>query len=408
MLALFSWAALSSFARQAAFLIVNLMLFERLSRPMYGALALGFAYRAVFAGLGECGIRQIAWREIARHRAKAGELTASFLGVKSLTAVAALGLYLGLMPLLWEPALPAAIFLLFGLGIVLNGGTFDFPLFGLDRMDLVARCSIAAYAIYLFGCLLWVQDDATAWFVPVLFVGAMGLLISLEVRWFQAEHGPLRLRFDAAGSILSQAWPIGVAETMHRLALAYPVILLGITAGSERVGDYRLGELGYVFLAHFGHLAGTATFSRVAAAFHQRRRALRALLTDLLGWVSLGALLAAMCFFIAGPPALALVFRQEIAAETSEVLRILALALVFAIPGRLLTALLAAVERQGMMLVASTITVCLGVTAGWIASSTHGIQGMASAVLATEVVRMVFLLWVYWRTVGPIAKRRSV
>ncbi len=407
---LFSWVVVASLARQLVFLVVNIVLFERLSRSVYGAIALGFAYRAVFAGLGEFGIRQTGWRDIARHRDRAGELTPALLGAKSATTMAAVALYLGLMPLLWEPQLPLAIILFFGLAIAFNGGTFDFPLLGLSRMDLVARYSLVAYGAYLVGCLMLVHDDTTAWRVPAFFVASMGLLISLEIRWFQANHGPIHLRFRhlEMRRIFRQSWPIGAADTLHRLAVAYPVILLGLTAGSNSVGNYRLGELGFAFLAHFGHLFATASFSHVSEVFQHRRSELSPALTRLAGWVMAGALLAGSGLFHFGPRLLTLAFTENAVQETLRVVQVLAGALILAVPARFLTALLAAINRQQVMLVANSIAVVLGIGGGWVASSTYGIVGMAWAVLATEAIRTGFLVIVYWQELRKSPSDRPV
>ncbi len=78
------------------------------------------------------------------------------------------------------------------------------------------------------------------------------------------------------------------------------MILLGITAGSDQVGDYRIGEPGFAFLAHFGHLFATASFSHVSEVAQHRRVELPNVLAKLLTWTTLGGLLAGLGLFFAG------------------------------------------------------------------------------------------------------------
>ena len=399
MLKLFSWVVLSSLARQLAFLVVNIVLFGRLSRSTYGAIALGFGYLSVFAGLGEFGIRQIGWREVARSPEKVQELTTSFLSAKTCTAILSAALYVALMPLLWEADRPKAMFFLFGLAIVLNGGTFEFPLYGLHRMDLVARYSALAYAMYLVGCVVLIWRDDSAWLVPALFLGAMGLLLVLELRWFRARYGAVRLRvrYEELRRILRESWPLGVGDTMNRLVLTYPVILIGFIVGTGGVGDYRVPELLYAFLAQFGHLFASAGFSQLSHAFRHRGAEVPAALRGMLAWTAAAALLAGAGMAGLGPLVFALTFPDRAGQETLQVLRVLGAALVFAAPVRFLNALLASVDRQQLVLVVNGLAVLSGVGVGWIACTRYGIVGMSFAVLVTEALTAGILLGVYWK-----------
>jgi O-antigen/teichoic acid export membrane protein len=394
----FSSVALVNLARQLAFLVVNAVLFDRLSRSVFGAIALGFSYMTVFGGLGDFGIRQVAWREIARRPARARALTGPFLLAKTTTAALAAGLYLLLMPWLWNVDAGASIYFAFALGIVLHGSFFDFPFYGLGRIDLAARYTVVASAVYLAGCLLLVTDDDRAWWVPAIFAASMALLLLLEVRWFRAAQGsvPLRMRPARFRWILRTSWPLGVGETFHRLALSYPVILIGALAGSEAAGNYRIAELAYSFLAQFGHMAGSAAFSRIAHRYRHDRSTLSSTARSSLGFVAAPAILAGAVLALLGPLLLTMVF-DDVAPETLAVTRVLGVALVFAGPARFLRTLLASVDAQRALLVVNIASLVVGIAAGSIALAAYGILGMGAAVALVEFMSLAFLVWVYLR-----------
>ncbi|MCP4204950.1 MAG: oligosaccharide flippase family protein [bacterium] len=401
MLKSFSWVVVATLSRQVAFLVVNALLFERLSRSMFGAVSLAFGYMLVFVGLGDFGIRQIGWREIARHPEQARALTGPLVGAKIRTITISIALWVLLMPLLWEAGAPQAIYLLFGLGIAFNASTFDFPLYGLHRIDLVAKYSLIAFAAYLLGCAVLVTSDDRSWLVPALFVAAMCLLFLLQVRWFRTNLGTLSPRLGRADffRILRDSWPLGMGETLNRLAANYPLILLGLAVGREGVGNYRIAELLYSFLAQFGHLFASAGFSHVSHTFKHERSRLRSVLVKMIGLLLGAALIAGLLFFALGPRALTVVF-DETAGETLSVIRVLGIALIFAAPTRFLKVLLAGIDRQGALLLANAITVAVGAAVGWLAIGRYGIVGMAIGLLAAELVTLFVLAFVYWQSLG--------
>ena len=399
MLRSFLWVILGNLARQASFLIVNAFLFQRLSRSVFGALALAFAYMSIFAGLGEFGLRQLGWREIARDAARARSIAGSFLSARMFTAAAAMAVYVLMMPLLWRSGAPPAIYLLYGLGIAFNGGTFDFPLFGLSRIDLFAKFSAIVYAAYLLACFVLVSDDAHAWRVPGLFVTSMALLLVLELVWFRSTLGAVRLRLAPRelGRKLRMSWALGLGEVLNRLALTYPLLLIGLLVGSEGVGNYRIAELGYSFLAQFGQMFAASGFSRLSQKFQHRPSALRGTLAWMSAATISAALLAGLLFSIVAPHIFQLVF-GSVAPETIEVLRLLGIALVFSAPARFLRSLLPSIDRQHLLLPVNATGMLTGVVVGWLAISRYGIAGMATAVIFAELTTLLLLAAIYLRS----------
>jgi O-antigen/teichoic acid export membrane protein len=411
LLSSFSWVVTANLARQVAFLIVNIVLFERLSNSQFGAVALAFGYMQVFAGLGEFGIRQIGWREVARHPERAVELTGSFLVAKGITGALSTALYLALFPWLWSDPSTRWVYLTYGLGIVINGGTFDFPLYGLQRIDLFAKFSLVAFGFYLVTCLLFVQKDDHAWLVPVLFAASMALLCGLELRWFWSTQGYFNLHIDrrAFSATLRQSWPLGVGETLNRLALGYPVLLIGWCIGSEGVGHYRIVELCYSFLAQFGHMFAAAVFSRVSRLFRSQHLGLRRELSIMLLLLVSAALLFSGTTILAGPAAYQLGF-DHINAESLTALRYLGLALAFATPVRFLKGLLSSLDQQTTLPVVNVVSLGLGGAIGWVLLQSQGIVGMAIAVVISEATTLILLLAKYWRSLrhpGAAADRRK-
>lgn len=394
MLKAFSWVVAGNLARQVAFLLVNAVLFERLSRSTFGALSLAFGYMTVFAGLGEFGIRQIGWRELARRPARAVEGVGPFFVTKSGLSVLALAAYLLAMPLLWRNDLPAEIYLLYGLGVVLNGGTFDFPLFGLDRLDLFAKFSLVAYGLYALACLALVLGDRTAWLVPVAFAGAMVVLFVLSLGWFLAVQGRFRLwpAWSEVRSILIESWPLGLAETLNRGALNYPLILVGLVLGGEAVGNYRIAEMGYSFLAQFGHMFAAAGFSKVSYLFAHRRASVGRAVGRMLAMVGVAALVAGTGVSLVGPLAYEMVF-GEVAESTTAVLRLLGVALIFAGPARFLKGLLASLDQQRLLLAVNAAAMAVGATVALLTLARSGILGMAIGILCAEIVSLLALAW---------------
>lgn len=404
MLKSFSWVVVANLARQASFLIVNAILYERLSRSTFGAIVLAFSYMVVFAGLGEFGIRQIAWREIARAPERIRQLTGPLLAAKSMVSTLALIFYLAMMPLLWKEELPPLIYVLYGAGIFLNGSTFDFPLFGMNRVDILAKLSLWAFGIYLLACLLFVRSDEVAWLVPFLFAVSMGILLALQLVWFWTHHGKFTFRVSTARftSIVREAWPLGVGETLNRMALSYPVVLIGMTFGSESVANYKIAELGYSFLAQFGHMYAAAGFSRVSYAYENHRKALPATLLRMLGVTSAAAVIAGALFVWLGPLTLKVVF-DDIAEETVRVVQILGVSLIFAATVRLIKGLLAGIDRQQAHPLVSGVGLIIGSGVGWLAMTVldFGAAGMAIGVVIAEASMLGLLLGVIVRDLRP-------
>lgn len=392
MLKAFSWVVVANLARQVAFLAVNAFLFSRLSRPTFGALALAFGYMTVFVGLGEFGIRQIGWREIARYPERAGPLAGTFLSARLVTAIGSATAYVALMPLLWEHDAPAAIYLMYALPIFLNQSTFEFPLFGLDRLDLYARFSITAFAAYVLACLTMVSTDSRAWLVPLFFALSMALMLALEAGWLRGVVDGFRLRLSPRDlkQILGESWPIGVAETINRLALSYPVIFIGALIGAESVGNYRIAEIGYSLLAQLGYMFASAGFSRLAHVFEHDRAQAPSIASRMLGRTFAAALVGGAAFSLLGPSLLPLVF-DSVTPETLTVIRVLGIALVFAAPARFLRGLLASVNEQRSLMVINGLTLPLGIGLGWWATSGYGIAGMAATLVVVEATSLALL-----------------
>ncbi|MGA7616381.1 MAG: oligosaccharide flippase family protein [Thermoanaerobaculia bacterium] len=395
----FSWVLTANLARQVSFLVVNAILFERLSRSTFGALTLAFGYMLVFAGFGEFGVRQIGWRDIARDPEHTTELSGLFFGARTVSTSITMLAYLALMPVLWNRGLPPVIYLVYVLGIFFNGGTFDFPLFGRNRVDLYARYSLLGFGAYLLGCVLLVTSDARAWIVPALFASSMGLMFILELRWFHSNHGRLMLDFRASQilGVYRESWPLGLSETLNRVAANYPLILIGLVLGSAGVANYRIAELAYSFLAQLGLIFATAAFSHMAHMYQHQRSALRHTVVRMLAIAVVGSLLAGAALALVAPIGYRMAF-GSLAPQTVSVLRLLGLALVFAGPVRFLRSLLASIDRQQILLTLSAVEVAIGVILGSLMMRTKGIAGMAIGVAVSETLTFLILLMVYRRT----------
>jgi O-antigen/teichoic acid export membrane protein len=395
----FSWVVIANLSRQVAFLTVNAILFSRLSRPTFGALALAFGYTTVFAGLGEFGIRQIGWREIARYPERASALAGTFLSARSITAGASMALYVALMPVLWSPGAPAAIYVTYALAILLNQSTFEFPLFGLDRIDLYARFSVAAFTLYALACVATVTTDERAWMVPLFFALAMGVMLLLEARWLRNTLGGFRLGLGGGDltRILGEAWPVGVAETINRLALSYPVILIGALIGPEEVGNYRIAEIGYSFVAQFGYMFASAGFSRIAHLYQHDRARTPFMASRMLGRIVVAALVAGATLSLLGPSLLPMLF-EAVPPQTLTALRVLGVALVFAAPARFFRGLLAGVDEQRALMLINVVTLLLGATLGWWATRGYGIVGMAASMIVVEATSLSLLIAAFRRS----------
>lgn len=398
MIKAFSWVVIANLARQVTFLAVNAVLFSRLSRPTFGALAVAFGYAAVFSGLGEFGIRQIGWQQIARYPERAGPLAGTFLCARTTTAVLSVLIYVLLMPVLWDVEAPATIYLFYAISILLPQTSFAFAPFGLNRIDVHAKYSLVAFSAYLAACVLLVTGDGRAALVPLFFGLAMGLLLLLEVRWLRAyvEDFRLRLRVDDLGRILRSAWPLGIAETINRLALSYPVLLLGAVAGAEGAGNYRIAEIGYSFVAQFGLMFASAGFSRLANIYQHDRARAPVIAARMLSLVLAAALVAGIALTVIGPRILPLLF-DDVVPETLTALRLLGIALVFAAPARFLRGLLASVDEQRSLMLINAFVLALGLALGWWAAHVRGITGMAASLILVEGISLPLLLAAFWR-----------
>ena len=397
-------AGLLSAARVVS-LGLNFVVWIRIARVLspegYGEIGFGLALVSYFVLVVALGIDAVGTREVARDLGRFSDWVADVTSLRLALAVGAVGLY-GAVLVLLPHALPYKVVLAaLGAQIVARATKLDWAFVAVERVGVIAVREIVTSVLLLAGVLAFVRQPSDV-IVAAIVVGAVPLLAT-AVDWavYWRDYGRVRLRgrrenwravLRPALPLAASALMIEIYTNMDRLMLeAYrPTSDVGLYTAAYKVATFGLLPTAIIYAVLFPALS--AALGDPAAMRSRARDYARALF-------AFGAPVTLAAPLLAGPVIEFLYGAPYLPASPALVL------------------LLANVGVMhlnmsiGMPLMAWNFqtpymwTVVAGAVANVILNvlliPPYGLEGAASATLASEAVVFVALVWLYRRKVGP-------
>jgi O-antigen/teichoic acid export membrane protein len=381
----FSWVAISGFMRQFAFFVVNGYLALLLSKETFGTLTYAYGALLVFVGIADFGLREVAWRDVARNSFRTSQVVNHVLAARLLMTLLAMVGYFATAILYCHTKQDWVIFAAYSLGLFFNMTSFDFPFLGHDRVDTLSKSSAIAYAYYVPACFITVRSDATAWLVPAHFVVAHAIFFALLYREYCRTVGPVKLcfRVEMLAANLRRSWPLGLNGLIFRLTINYPVLLLGLLLNSIAVAEYRVAELFYSLFVSLGLYLGSSSFTTYASYdgdgdIRIARSVEKSLCALILAHLPIAYLFATLlpwtlAHWLGGSSAM-----------TGTTCLLLGLSLPVAVATRYLKTCLPSVGLNAQLLVVNVVSLVLGVAIGVMLMQQYSGAGIAASLIVSE------------------------
>lgn len=372
-------------------------------RP-FGALTTGMAYAALFAVMTDLGLSTVVTREIARDPENEHHVLGTALGIGFLLALAAIGLGLGLMGLIYgglhNAATRQAI-------VILLVQVLVAPLTGVTRAFFTARQRgylIAAGDVTLSVSMATFTAIAVlgqlGYRTVVFAIGASYVAQALVMSTIALGAGA-RVRPVRGGSLrlIALALPLGGTLLLNYLYFRLDVLLLSWLKGDVDVAVYGLAYRVLEGLMVLPTYVMLALFPIIARSENDRPRLA----------ATTGVALAGLEPAAVGMAALVAIFSPEIVVilgghkyhSAAPVLAVLALALAISYLSGVYGNALMALGRQRTLLWISLGPLLVNLIANLGLIPPLGVNGAAIAVVISEVVGLLAVRAYYVRVAGP-------
>jgi PST family polysaccharide transporter len=289
---------------QAATMLLNLaaLVYSRnvLGPYWFGALQFGVAFSAYALVVAEWGLATLGVREVSRldTAAEVRRYAGDHLGLMTLMGVVTLALSAAVLPLFPITRTDPVIFLIYLTTVVPMFLSFDWVGIGLERLPWVSVAKTARSLVYAVAvlALLRAWDGFAGWaaarWVPVFFLAGFlvsAALMAWRVRvWLGGWVWPRWPGRTEAARRLGATAAIGAGAMTMRVLLNVDIILLGVVATPEIVGDYAAAAKVVVVLLVAVEVVWNALLPRLSRAWAQDRAVFRRRYNSYLGLVILG------------------------------------------------------------------------------------------------------------------------
>ncbi len=289
---------------QSATMLLNLaaLVYSRnvLGPYWFGALQFGVAFSAYALVVAEWGLATLGVREVSRLETAAAvrRYAGEHLGLMTLLGIVTLVLGAAVLPFFPIYRTDPVLFLVYLATVVPMVLSFDWVGIGLERLPWVSVAKTVRSLIYAVAVLALLRacDGFAGWaaprWVPVYFLA--GFLVSAALmawrvrvwlggwvwpRWPGREEATRRLEATAA---------IGAGALTMRVLLNIDIILLGVVATPEVVGDYAAAAKVVVVFLVAVEVIWQALLPRLSRAWAQDHTVFRRRYNTYLGLVILG------------------------------------------------------------------------------------------------------------------------
>jgi O-antigen/teichoic acid export membrane protein len=394
---LVNYALLS--AGEAISKIFAFLAFAYLARVLgpdtYGAVEFAIAITMFFNLVVEGGLGLLGAREIAKDEKSVKLLTSHIIVLRSLLAIGAFLLLLIFVALSDKSGPEKHLVILYGLQLFWTPGLLQWVFQGLDWMKWVAVFSAVRWLLFAGGIFILISEPKQVWQVPLIELGAIGLIVVLNVYVFRRFLGGLMMKFNFSYGLrlVRQAIPIGLTQIMWGLKIYLPTIMLGLLIGGKDVGWFGAGYRIVLALHAFVWMYYFNIFPSISRYTKQSPESLQSFVgrsLQLTSW--LGIFIGIMGTLFAGP-IISLVYGPQYS-ETALGFQYLIWLISFTLVSGHFMYILIAFNRQWLELLSASCGAVISVVLNLLLIPRYGFLGAAWTVLVAEA--FVWALYYYF------------
>jgi len=407
-----AWQVIGKFITAVLGIVSIKFITNYLSRSTYGEYTTIYDYTALFAIIADFGLFTIAVREMAHHGNKIEKILGNVLSIRTVLAVAALGLgffVTFLIPAYRGTPIPMGVGIVsIATVITLIAGTmssllqYHLKMFWTSIALSIGKIVTVGYIVLTIT--VFYPNDPAAGFPHLLTAWIIGGLITVLITYRAASKlAVVRFRFelDFWKDILIKALPYGLALMLGTIYFRMGTIVLSLLGEKEQVGLFGVPMRFVEILQIVPHYFMNSVLPILTASIvvnRQRaekivRYALNTMVTLSLPILMGGFMLSwQLTAAVSSPEFLthraadgAVIYGSDLA------LRILLGALVFTFLHVVFTYVLVAKGQQKLVLVANGIGATINILLNVILAPRYGFVGAALSVVGTEIVMFVTL-----------------
>jgi O-antigen/teichoic acid export membrane protein len=405
---------------QAATMLLNLaaLVYSRnvLGPYWFGALQFGVAFSAYALVTAEWGLATLGVREVSRLDTAAAvrRYVGEHLGLMALLGALTLGLGAVVLPVFPIYRSDPVIFLVYLATVVPMVLSFDWVGIGLERLPWVSAAKTVRSLVYAVAvlALLRAWDGLGGWaaarWVPVFFLAGFlvsAALMAWRVRvWLGGWVWPTWPGRAEASRRLTATTAIGAGAITMRVLLNVDIILLGVVATPETVGDYAAAAKVIVVLLVGIEVLWNALVPRLSRAWMQDRAVFRRRYNSYLGLVILGLVPLAAGGMLFGHGLMDLLYGGR-APGAGAICRVLSLSYAALAVGQFLGYGLIASDRQRASFPPVAVGAVVAVVGVTVLARLRGAFGASLGMLASHLTLLVLSGWAARDLFLPILRR---
>jgi O-antigen/teichoic acid export membrane protein len=372
---------------------VSLALSARFLGPEdFGQLATALAIYQVALVASDFGFSLYLGRELAPAPADRGHLLRAAVALQSLWALCLAGVIAGVGVLIGLETVRGSVLLILAPAIALSGlGAVRQAFYALYRTGTMALVDIPVSLVQSAAVVLIAALGGGAHGIAIAITvstAANYLLLAIVVSRLVEARRPHPVHY---WTLLRGTLPLGVSGFLTAAYTMGDVILLGWLVSAAEVGQYAVAARVFMLLVTIPNLVCTAALPGLAVVAKQPDQLSR-LAARLWHWLTAIGLPASVGTAVFADPLISVVFGPEYQ-QAAGVLRILALASVFALMVNVLGTCMVALGMIRTLLVFSAGALAFNVTGNLLLVPVYGIYASAWLTLAGEVlVSLIALL----------------
>ena len=397
-------------------IIIIKVLAVYLGREGFGWYTTVYEFLAFFGIAADCGLFQIAVREMASKPKERVAIFKSILTLRLMLTLACMALACGavwLIPTYTEsPVALGVMVAAITTGLTIMHGTLSAALQAELKIHAAVAASVVGKVVallWMLGIVFWVLPHSPSeGFFQLLVAGIVGTSVQLGITfWATRRIIPLGLSFDVPRMkyLLTAALPFGLAIILATVYFRIDVIFLSLLSGAESVGIYGIAmrvieniqQLPIFFMNAM--LPVVAASLALGVAGHIKARKYLQKSFDALALAAAPLVLGGTV--LAWPLMSAMSSDQFLSAPgfvgADAVFAVLLVAMAFAFWGQCAFYSLLAISKPGNILIITTLAASLNVGLNLWAIPRFDVLGAAAASVVTEVVVVGVGLFFLWR-----------
>jgi O-antigen/teichoic acid export membrane protein len=367
----------------------------------FGLVGFATALATYFVLAVDLGLDFLTTREVARRPEAAGAYARRIMLIRTVAALIATVLYVGLAAVLPRDFDARLTIGLYGLLFLPYALTPKGALLGLERRRPWATAQVVGQVVFGLGCVALISTPADTWRVPVIqtvadSAQAVVVLVSLWplLRGGAAIAGPLL-------GTLRQALPFAWAQGMRILGYNFDVLLIGVVFGDVANGSYLAAYKIVLLFLGFGALYSMTLLPAIARHYPQDVAALPRFVGQSLALTGAVVVPVAVGAAILAEQAVAIVYGPGYE-EAVAPLRILMLTVAITVLGGAFRNILIGCDRQRLDVWLVSGAAALNVVLNLLLTPRFGLAGAASVTVLSESFVLIGGWALARRLLGPL------